>query len=61
MVDPGTYAVQWHGINSRERARADELTVSSRAAISFSAPFATPEPAVLHLTKTGLPAGHKQR
>jgi hypothetical protein len=37
---------------SRERATADELTVGSRAAISFSAPFATPGPTVLHLTKT---------
>jgi len=51
-MDPGIYAVQWHGINSRERATADELTVGSRAAISFTAPFATPEPAVLHLKKT---------
>jgi hypothetical protein len=27
--------------------------------ISFSAPFATPGPAVLHLTNTGPPAGHQ--
>jgi len=58
-VDPGTYAVQWYGVNSRERATADELTVSSRAAISFSAPLATPEPAVLQLTKTRPAAGHQ--
>ena len=51
-MDPGIYAAQWHGINSRERATADELIVGSRAVISFSAPFATPESAVLHLKKT---------
>jgi hypothetical protein len=60
-MDPGTYAVQWHGINSRQRATTDELTVGSRAVIGFSAPLATPEPAVLHLTNTGLPVGHKRR
>ncbi len=58
-VDPGTYAVQWYGVNSRERATADELTVSSRAAISFSAPLATPEPAVLQLTKARPTAGRQ--
>jgi hypothetical protein len=60
-LDPGTYTAQWHGINSRQRATTDELTVGSRAVIGFSAPLATPEPAVLHLTNTGLPIGHKQR
>jgi len=30
-----------------------------RAVISFSAPFATPGPAVLYLKKTGLLADHK--
>jgi hypothetical protein len=58
-MDPGTYAVQWYGVSSRERAAADEVTVGSRAVISFSAPFATPGPAVLHLKKTGILADHQ--
>jgi len=58
-MDPGSYAAQWHGVNSRHRAIADEVTAGRHAVISFTAPFARPEPAVLHLTKTGPLADHQ--
>jgi hypothetical protein len=51
-MNPGTYTVQWYGVNSRERAVADEVTVGSRAVISFSASFAMPGPVVLHLKRS---------
>jgi hypothetical protein len=56
---PGTYAVQWYSVNSRQMATAGQVTAGSLAVISFSGPFATPGPAVLHLKKTSLPADHQ--
>jgi hypothetical protein len=58
-LDPGTYTVQWYSANSREGGTADDVTVGSGAAISFSAPFTPPGPAVLHLKNTtGPPAAN---
>ena len=53
MVGPGTYTVQWHSIDSRQRAAAAQVTAGSSSVISFTAPFATPGPAVLHMKRTG--------
>lgn len=50
---PGTYTVQWHDVDSRETAGADELTVSGPGATSFSAPFAAGGPAVVYLKAAG--------
>jgi hypothetical protein len=47
---------QWHSVTSRQRAAAADVTTSGSAVISFTAPFATPGPAVLHVTQTGPPA-----
>jgi hypothetical protein len=58
-MHPGTYSAQWYAVNSRQRATADQVTASRHAVIGFTAPFARPEPAVLHLTKTGPLPGHQ--
>ena len=50
---PGTYTVQWHGVDSRETAGAGEVTVSGPGATSFSAPFAAGGPAVVYLKAAG--------
>ena len=47
----GGYAVQWFRVDRRETAAAGKLTVSSPAAISFTAPFGAAGPAVLYLKK----------
>jgi hypothetical protein len=49
----GTYAVQWHSLNSRETVAAGEVTVESFATSGFSAPFAAAGPAVLYLKRAG--------
>jgi hypothetical protein len=55
---PGTYGTAWYDVTSRQRATGQEVIAGSHAVISLTAPFATPGPAVLHLTKTGPPAEH---
>jgi len=50
-LDSGTYAVEWFGVDGRETVGADEVTVDSSTTPSFSAPFPTDGPAVLHLRK----------
>ena len=52
-LDPGTYAVEWFGVNSRESVGADDLTVERGGSVSFTAPFAEVGPAVLYLKQVG--------
>jgi hypothetical protein len=47
---PGTYAVEWYGVNSRETVGADEVRVENTA-LSFSAPIEPAGPAVLYLKR----------
>jgi hypothetical protein len=47
----GTYAVQWHHLGSRDTVGADQVTVASPDAVGFTAPFADPGPALLHLNR----------
>jgi hypothetical protein len=51
----GGYAVQWFSVDRRETAAAGKLTVSSPAAISFTAPFGGAGPTVLYLKKQAGP------
>jgi hypothetical protein len=46
----GTYLVEWHSVNRRERRDAGTMTVDGDGRVSFKAPFAEAGPAVLHLT-----------
>ena len=48
-VDPGTYAVEWFSVHSRQTEGASELRSASSAPTSFSAPFAESGPVVLYL------------
>ena len=50
---PGTYAVEWYNVNSRETQRDDQVTVESDASSVFTAPFAETGPAVLYLRQIG--------
>jgi hypothetical protein len=50
---PGTYTVQWYGVNSRETVPSGEVTVEGPTTTSFSAPFQAGGPAVLYLKKAG--------
>ncbi len=38
-LEPGTYAVEWFGVESREAAEADDVTVDAAGTSSFTAPF----------------------
>ena len=48
-LDPGTYAVEWFGVDDRETAGADQTTVTECSA-RFTPPFSE-GPAVLYLKK----------
>ncbi len=48
-LDAGTYTVEWFSVNSRKTKEADELTVESKASLSFTAPFAETGPSVVCL------------
>jgi hypothetical protein len=48
----GTYAVEWFGVDSRQTAAADEVSVDRERRLGFTAPLAEPEPAVLYLRRT---------
>jgi hypothetical protein len=47
----GSYAVEWHSLNSRKTASAQEVTVESPSALTFTAPFEAVGPAILYLKK----------
>ncbi len=50
-LTPGTYEVEWFGIDRRETVLADELTVDQSASmVEFTSPVA-PGPAVLYLSR----------
>jgi hypothetical protein len=46
---PGIYAVEWHNVQTRQPMEADNLTVKGAESVSFTAPFAEDDPAVLYL------------
>jgi hypothetical protein len=47
----GTYAVEWHNVNTRETAQADTLVAENAASPSFSTPFEASGPTLLYLKK----------
>jgi hypothetical protein len=51
-LEPGTYAVEWHSVGSREFRDAGEVTVERSEETSFAAPCAAAGPAVLYLKRT---------
>ena len=51
-LDPGTYALEWFGVDDRETAGADQTTVTEGSA-RFTAPFSE-GPTVLYLKKVPL-------
>jgi phage baseplate assembly protein gpV len=53
----GTYTVEWFSIDSRRTTAADEVTVEDDKRLSFTAPSAEPEPAVLYLRRTERQSG----
>jgi len=52
-LEPGTYAVEWYSVNSRETTEGATVTVSSSGSMSFTAPFAQPGPAIVYLKREG--------
>jgi hypothetical protein len=48
-VEPGTYAVEWFSVNTREMKTDGQVTVDSVEAPKFMTPFAEAGPAVLYL------------
>lgn len=53
-LEPSSYAVEWHSVESRETRQAENLTVKSPGAVSFQAPFAEGGSAVLFLKKVAV-------
>jgi hypothetical protein len=47
----GTYAAEWHSLTSRKTETVDAVTVDGPGSVGFTAPFADPGPAVLHLKR----------
>jgi hypothetical protein len=54
-AEPGTYAVQWYSVHSRETAASAALTVEGQAAIGLDPPF--DGPVVVHLKRTASEVG----
>ena len=54
-AEPGTYAVQWHSVLSRETEASADLTVEGQAAIGLDPPF--DGPVVVHLKGTASEVG----
>ncbi len=54
-AEPGTYAVQWHSVHSRETAASAALTVEGQAAIGLDPPF--DGPVVVHLKRAASEVG----
>jgi hypothetical protein len=50
-LEAGTYTVEWFSVNGRQSSRADNVTIKSSIATTFSAPFEEPGPAVLYLKR----------
>jgi hypothetical protein len=49
-LESGAYGVEWFDVGGREKARADDVTVSQGSA-RFTSPFPQAGPAVLYLKK----------
>jgi hypothetical protein len=49
----GTYAAQWHSVDSRQRVGSEEVTAEAATTVGFSPPFAAAGPAVLSLKRAG--------
>jgi hypothetical protein len=49
----GRYAVEWHGVHTRETVAAEPLTVESDGAIQFRPPFAARGSSVVYLKRVG--------
>jgi hypothetical protein len=48
---PGTYAVEWFSVESRETLLGGEVTIECLDTVSFSPPFVTADPVVLYLLR----------
>jgi hypothetical protein len=53
----GTYTVEWFGIASRQTMGTGEVTVERDESLSFTAPLAETEPAVLYLRRPARRSG----
>ena len=51
-LEAGTYDVEWHDVVTRDSRGPERLLVERSGSFSFSAPFAQPGAAVLHLKRT---------
>jgi hypothetical protein len=49
LLEPGTYAAEWFGIEGRQTVPGDTTTVERAAATSFSPPPELSGPTVLYL------------
>jgi hypothetical protein len=53
LLEPGTYAAEWFGIESRERVPGAATTVERAMGASFRAPPEASGPTVLYLQRVG--------
>jgi hypothetical protein len=53
----GTYTVEWFAVDSRQTVEAGEVTLERDERLSFTAPLAETEPAVLYLRQTARKSG----
>jgi hypothetical protein len=54
---PGTYTAEWFGVDSRQTTEAGQVTVERDEPLSFTAPSAKTEPAVLYLRRAAPRSG----
>jgi hypothetical protein len=52
-LSAGSYAVEWHSVNSRETRKGDQITTEREEDARFTAPFAEAAPIVLYLKRVG--------
>lgn len=56
-VEAGAYAAEWYDVTGRKTRGAGKLAVKRDGPASFTSPFATPGPSVLHLRRVRSFAG----
>jgi hypothetical protein len=49
-LDPGTYSVEWFGVDDRETVQGGDVTVRETGPVSLAPPF--DGPSVVYLTAT---------
>ena len=53
LLEPGTYAAEWFGVEDRTTVAGDAATVEGSTATSFSRPAELTGPTVLYLLRSG--------